>query len=284
MSVGRPFFGRMAVPIGAALLFLVGVGPALPWGRASGEQLRRALIPPLGGALVLLAAGFGLGVRNGWTLLTLAFGGFAAQVTLQELWLPIGQRMRAHKESVVTALGEVQQRSRRRMAAYVIHAGAVVVIIAIAISSTMGSSTEASLGKGESASIGPYKLTFLGADVVNEPHRQSIVAQVQITKNGEPAGMLFPRMNQYESQREPIGTPAVRSSLFEDLYLSAMNIDPDAQRLGLHALINPMVGWIWGATAVMGLGGLFALLPVRRERTIAAVAAAPLAGDGLATR
>jgi cytochrome c-type biogenesis protein CcmF len=274
----------MAVPIGAALLFLVGVGPALPWGRASGEQLRRALLPPLGGALLLLAIGFAFGVRNAWTLVTLAFGGFAAQVTLQELWLPIGQRMRAHRESAVAALVEVQQRSRRRVAAYVIHAGAVVVIIAIAISSTMGVSTEASLGKGESASIGPYTLTFVGADVVNEPHRQSIVAQVQVAKRGAPVGMLFPRMNQYDSQREPIGTPAVRSSLFEDLYLSAMNIDPDKQRLGLHALINPMVGWIWGATAVMGLGGLFALIPARRERTIAAVVASPVAGDGLAAR
>ena len=33
MSVGRPYFDRMAVPVGAALLFLLGVGPALPWGR-----------------------------------------------------------------------------------------------------------------------------------------------------------------------------------------------------------------------------------------------------------
>ena len=284
MSVGRPYFDRMAVPIGAALLFLVGVGPALPWGRANGDQLRRALLPPLVGGFILLAVGFGFGVRNGWTLLTLAFGGYAAQVTLQELWLPIGQRMRAHRESALTALLQVQQRSRRRVASYVVHAGVVVVIIAIAISSTMGVSIEASLAKGESTSIGPYKLTFVGAEVVNEPHRQSIVAQVQVSNNGEPMGMLFPRMNRYESQREPIGTPAVRSSLFEDLYLSAMNIDPDAQRLGLHALINPMVGWIWAATAVMGLGGLFALMPARRERTIAAVVTAPVAGDGLVTR
>ena len=35
MSVGRPYFDRMAVPIGVALLFLMGVGPALPWGRAT---------------------------------------------------------------------------------------------------------------------------------------------------------------------------------------------------------------------------------------------------------
>ena len=51
MSVGRPYFDRMAVPLGAALLFVMGVGPALPWGRATREQAKAALVPPLlGGA------------------------------------------------------------------------------------------------------------------------------------------------------------------------------------------------------------------------------------------
>ena len=73
-------------------------------------------------------------------------------------------------------------------------------------------------------------------------------------------------MNQYERQREPIGTPAVRSALFEDLYLSVMNIDPASGTLGLLALVNPMVGWIWAATALMALGSLLALVPARPDR------------------
>ena len=281
MSVGRPYFDRMAVPVGVALLFLMGVGPALPWGRANADQLRHALLPPLAGAATLAALGWAFGVRNPWTLLTLAFGGFTAQVTLRELWLPVGQRMRARGEGLFSALLESQRRGRRRFAGYVVHAGAAVVIVAIAVSSTMGSSKEVSLAKGESTQIGRYTLTFVGADVVEEPHRQSIVAQVQVSMNGAPAGMLLPRMNQYESQREAIGTPAVRSSLFEDLYLSAMNIDPEQQRLGLHAMVNPMVGWIWAATVLMGLGGIAALLPARRERASQALPQPAAIGDGL---
>ncbi len=278
MSVGRPYFDRMAVPIGAALLFLMGVGPSLPWGRATREQVRAALLPPLVGAAVLAGLGLLFGVRNPWTLATLAFGGYTAQVTLAELWLPVAQRVRSHREGLLTAFLEAQRRSRRRFAGYVVHAGAAVVIVAIAVSSTMSVSKEVSLGKGESTQLGRYTLTFLGADVVDEPHRQSIVAQLQVTKGGSPAGTLFPRMNHYESQREPIGTPAVRSSLFEDLYLSTMNIDPERQRVGLHAMINPMVGWIWAATALMGLGGLLALLPGRRA-SHALVAPAPVVAD-----
>src|SRR5882672_2497200 len=69
MSVGRPYFDRMSVPIGVALLFVMGVGPALPWGRATGQQMRSALLPPLLSAVLLAVVGLLLGVRNAWTLL-----------------------------------------------------------------------------------------------------------------------------------------------------------------------------------------------------------------------
>src|ERR1041385_1124491 len=38
MSVGRPYFDSMVIPIGAVLLFILGVGPALPWGPATKER------------------------------------------------------------------------------------------------------------------------------------------------------------------------------------------------------------------------------------------------------
>src|SRR5437660_5560221 len=73
MSVGRPYFDKMSVPIGVALLFVMGVGPALPWGRATKQQVRRALLPPLLAASVVAVLGFTLGVRNAWTALALFF-------------------------------------------------------------------------------------------------------------------------------------------------------------------------------------------------------------------
>src|SRR5688572_15063934 len=46
LSVGEPYFDRMTVPIGLALLFMMAVAPALPWRAASGEVLRRRLGVP----------------------------------------------------------------------------------------------------------------------------------------------------------------------------------------------------------------------------------------------
>jgi cytochrome c-type biogenesis protein CcmF len=189
--------------------------------------------------------------------------------------------MRARGEAVVPALLEANRRSHRRLGAYVAHAGAVVIMVAIAVSSTMGSSKEVQLREGESTTLGAYTLTFAKAEQLQEPHRLSVRARIEVSKGGRDLGPLYPRMNHYETQREPIGTPAVRSSLKEDLYLSVMNIDPERGRLGLLALINPMVGWIWIATAVMAIGGVISLLPSRAQAAAAVrVPAGPPPGQG----
>ncbi len=273
MSVGRPYFDRMVVPLGVALLLLMGVGPALPWGRVTGAQLRRALVPPLAGAAVLLLVGAALGVRNPWTLVTLAMGGYTLQVTLAELWLPARQRMRGYQEGLGRALWTaLLQRGRRRLGSYLVHGGAAVVFIAIAVSSTMGASTEVQLREGESTELGRYTLTFVRVEERAEPHRVAQVAVIEVARDGHSLGTMSPSMNQYPTQREPIGTPAVRTSFGGDLYLSILSIDPARGRLGLHALLKPMVGWIWAATLVMGLGGVIALFSGPRFRPAPTVA------------
>jgi cytochrome c-type biogenesis protein CcmF len=276
MSVGRPYFDKMAVPIGATLLFLMGIGPALPWGRATREQRRAALLPPIIGAIVFLTIGLALHVRNFWALATIAAGGFTAYVTLREIWTPVAARRAAKGESLARAFAESQiKRGQRRLGAYIVHAGAVIIFISIAVSSTMGTSRELQLKKGESAQLGRYTLTFKGAEEKQEPHRFSTLAHVDVRDGETLIASMTPGMNVYARQREPIGTPDVKTRLTHDIYLSVMNIDPVAQTLGLHAMINPMIGWIWGATFLMGLGGVTSLLARRRPSLVAAAPSEP---------
>ena len=252
MSVGRPYFDSMVVPVGTALLFLIGVGPALPWGRTTRQQAIRSLLLPFTSGVAVALIGFAAGARNPWTLVTLLFGGYAAWVTFVEMSRG-GPR--------------VLRRGRRRIGAYIVHAGAVIVFVAIAVSSTMRTSTEVRLSRGQSASIGSYRLTFLGAEERTEPNRQSTIARFAVTSKGKAVTTLEPRMNQYAAVREPIGTPDVHSTLTHDLYLSIMNIDPGNQTVSVMMLITPMVSWIWIAVLMMGVGGVVALVP-RRQRVV----------------
>ena len=52
-SVGEPWFDRKVLPLGLALTFMMGVGPALPWGRLADKELAKRLGYPLltGGAI-----------------------------------------------------------------------------------------------------------------------------------------------------------------------------------------------------------------------------------------
>jgi cytochrome c-type biogenesis protein CcmF len=116
--------------------------------------------------------------------------------------------------------------------------------------------------------LGRYTLTLEGIEREEAAHRTSVIARIGVKKNGASLPPLRPMMNQYRSQRESIGTPAVRTGLVEDLYLSAMNIDPETQTVGLLAMINPLVSWLWIATVIMAIGGLMALFSsVRVGRT-----------------
>ncbi len=252
MSVGRPYFDSMVVPVGTALLFLIGIGPALPWGRTTRKEALRSLLPPFMSGALIAVIGYVAGARNPWTILTLLFGGYAAYVTLAQMWLPA-------RYGGVRAL----RRGRRRFGSYVVHAGAVIVLVAIAVSSTMRTSKEARLSRGDAATIGPYTVRFLSAEERTEPHRQSTIARFAVTSNGKPVTTLEPRMNQYAAMREPIGTPDVHSTPTRDLYLSIMNIDTNSQTVAVMMLITPMVSWIWIAVMMMGLGGLIALIPPR---------------------
>ncbi|HEX6160503.1 MAG TPA: cytochrome c-type biogenesis CcmF C-terminal domain-containing protein, partial [Thermoanaerobaculia bacterium] len=196
MSVGRPYFDKMVVPVGAALLFVLGIGPALPWGRATREQLRRSLLPPIAGAALFLIIGWIANVRSPWTLLTLAFGGFAAWVTIGEMFLPMMQRMRKG-DSVATAFVDGQLRKgRRRFGGYLVHAGAVVVFIAIAVSSSNKEVGEVTLQKGETKTFAGHTITFLGVEERREPHRLVTAANFAIGRDGKQVATLSPSMNQ----------------------------------------------------------------------------------------
>ena len=274
MSVGRPYFDRMVVPLGAALLFLMGAGPALPWGSASGRQALRALGPPCVGGALVAAVGAALGARNVWTLVVLFLAGFALQVTARELLLPARQRMRAHGERPLRAFVEANwNRGRRRLGGYLVHAGTAVAIVAIAVSSTMSTSKEVQLRKGDQVSVGAYTLKFTGSEETQEPNRQALIAHLTLARDGAAAGTLEPRMNFYPNQREPVGTPAVRSAVSGDLYLSLMNVDDDGS-IGLLVMIKPLVSWIWASVALMALGGIIAVIP-RRRAALALMAEAP---------
>src|SRR5690606_34095461 len=84
VTVGGPFFNQMTLPLCMALLFLVGVGPALPWRGAPADLLRGKLLVPSAALLVVGGSCLAFGVRHPYAILTFGFAGFALVTNVQE--------------------------------------------------------------------------------------------------------------------------------------------------------------------------------------------------------
>ena len=107
--------------------------------------------------------------------------------------------------------------------------------------------------------IGDYELTFQELQTERAPHRTSQRAIIDVESSGRPKGTLAPALNQYPTQREPMGTPAVKSTLTHDLYLTVMNISAEG-RVGIRAIVTPAVYWIWIGVLVMVFGTAICLI------------------------
>jgi cytochrome c-type biogenesis protein CcmF len=261
--VGEPYFNRMAVPGGVAVLFLMGVGPMLPWGAATARVVRQQLLIPAAAGLLTIAACLALGLRGALPILTFGLAAFVATITLRELLLPAKVRIVEHKERPLTALVRSMVKSRRRFGGYVVHLGIVTIFVAIAASSSFVTHTSGTVGLGKSLSIADYRLKFIGLQDGVEPHRRWKAANLEVSKEGGPTEALAPRMNFFERSTDPIGTPAVRSTPVGDLYVSLLAFSDEDRTATFNVWLFPMVGWIWWSIPILVLGSLIAMWPSR---------------------
>src|SRR3712207_6540805 len=256
----------MTLPLCVALLFLLGVGPALPWRRATPEVMRRQLLPPMVAALLGAGAGLLLGARDPYAVLVYAFAAFALVANAREFWTGTRARQRAHGESAPVALGRLTLSNRHRYGGYLAHVGVLVVAVAIAASSTGRVEREATLRPGETMTVGAFGVRLGRVWGAEEPQRFVIGASFDVLQRGRVVDELRPRLNFYRRSDQPIATPAVRSRVSGDLYLSLMAFRPDGGSATVRVILEPLVPWIWAGGGLICLAALFAAWPARPAR------------------
>ena len=268
VTVGGPYFRQTTIPVFLLLMFLMGVGPLLPWRRASAEQLRdRVTVPAVIGAavVVLLAAA---GVRSLAAAAAFGLSAFVATANLLEMWRGVRSLSRASRRSVLGALPAAIGRNRRLYGGLIAHVGVAVAVMGITASS-FASQAESTLGIGQSASFAGYELRYEGQRVIKQPQRTVLVADVSVAREGRDVGTVTPSLNLYPAASEPIGTPSIRYGVIRDLYTSVIAFGADGERATFRFFMNPGVFWIWVGGTIILLGGLTALWPARKTRSTA---------------
>ena len=264
IAVGQPYFERLGVPIGLALLFLMAVGPALPWRAASGELIRQRLLIPawIGGiALVVAVLAGARGIAN---VLAFALGAFTLASVGRSVVIGVRARRRAHAdEGIARASVRTVRGNPRLYGGLTVHVGVIVVAVALATTAGWTTRRELDLAPGQSASVRGHKVTYVARDVVRTNQKTTIKARVHI----DGVGTLAPAISTYPSFADGIGTPSIHTDPLHDWYITLVS-SPTGGRATIGVQVGTMVMWLWIGGLIMVLGIALALVPARRRRPV----------------
>jgi cytochrome c-type biogenesis protein CcmF len=266
VTVGEPFYNRIAGPVLLAILVVMGIGPFFPWRRATPKNLLRALTVPIAaGALtgVIVAA---IGVRQPVAAIAITVCAIAAAGIFNE-WFR-GTRSRMHKgEAVWTAFGRLIASNRPRYGGYIVHLGILMLAIGAIGSSFYGTQRDVALAPGESLTVEGYTINYIDSEIVQFPDREQQTARFELYKGDDYVGLMRPARTFYRDFRIGATTAAIKSNPIEDFYVIPSEFSDDGGAV-FRILVNPLVWWMWASGPVMVLGTVFALLPQRRPSVV----------------
>jgi len=271
VSVGPPYFKQVAGPLLGALLVLMGIGPLMPWRRASRDHLLNNFVVPVGGSVLGLLILAALGIHDPFALLGFGICLFVLGTILQEFVRGTLARHRATGESYPLALGSLIRRNNRRYGGYMVHL-AILLIGAGAIGSQIyQQQTQATLTPGQSVSLAGYTITSAGTQTSQLPGVKvtDAVLMVNGTEELRPEKQFFDNFPQ-----QPSTKVGLRSTPVEDLYvvLSDWNGDGPGATVSLAIYVNPLVSWIWAGGVLLLLGTIIIMWPAAapsRQRVVA---------------
>ena len=264
VTVGEPFYNQVNGHIFLALMFLMGVGPLLPWRRAAGRAFRRTLLYPAIATLTTLLILPIVGIRNPYALAAFSLFALVVAGIFQE-WLR-GTKVRHRRgESYPLAFLRLMASNRPRYGGYVVHLAVVVLGVGIVGSSFYGTQRDVLLSPGETATVEGYDVTYRDSRTVQQPDRRESYYTLDVSRNGQPVTTLEAERTFYPEFNISATRAGIRSTPVEDLYVVPSEAREGDPSIGFRIFVNPLVWWMWLAGPIMIVGTTIALWPTRQS-------------------
>ncbi len=286
VTMGPPFYNRVAVPIGLFLIFLTGVGPLLAWRATSIRSIRRNLFLPCIAIIVSAAILMLTGVRpwnepdgsTGAIYSLVCFSLAAGVITaiLTEFLRGANVVRTQTQKNLFSSAFLLTRRNTRRYGGYIIHFGIVVLFIGVA-GSAFNQSRELEMTYGDSLQIGSYKLVCQSYSQDSNANYDTDYALLDVFHNGKKVTQLTPERRFYNASQQTSTIVAIHSTLARDLYVVFEGRNPETDRPIIKVFLNPLVNWIWIGVAFVIFGTGIALVPPLKPATRRAEAPEPLA-------
>src|SRR5271165_4594596 len=274
VTVGGPFYNRVAIPVALLLLILTAVGPLLAWRKTSLESLKRNFLWPTVGALAVAiflmitpeswGSAFGLkpwkDISYFYSLMAITLSVLVTLTVASEFYRG-GRVIAKHTgQGMFASMVQLTHRNTRRYGGYIVHFGVVVVIIGFS-GAAFNQEKEMEMKTGDQMTIGPYTAICRSSTEDDNPNYFSQWAVLDIYKGGKPIGTMTPERRFYHASQQTSTMPFIRSTLNEDLYFVFEGVNQDNGRPILRAHLNALVMWIWMGVWIMLIGTVLALIP-----------------------
>lgn len=263
VTVGPPYYNAVFMPVALGLLFLMGVGPYIPWRKASPASLKKSFRVPLlvGLASTLLLAAFG--VHGVFALLGAFVVGFAgAAITID-----VGKisQMYARRESVNPLKGFLSafRANQRRYAGLVTHVGVLVLVVGIIASTVYQTEKVVSLRVGDEFILDAYRVKL---ERIHEVRGKNWTAQEGVFEVYEEDALLTklrPQKRVYDASQTPTTESAIYAKNMGHIFLTMPDVSPEGVAVA-RGVINPLILWVWGGGGIMGLGVLLNMFRPRK--------------------
>ena len=274
VTVGAPFYNRVAIPVALLLLILTAIGPLLAWRKTSFESLKRNFAWPTAGAIIVAiflmlappswGGPFGLrpwkDISYFYSLMAISLAVLVTLTIASEFYRG-GKVISGHTgQGMFASMVQLTHRNTRRYGGYIVHFGAVVIIIGMA-GAAFNQEKEQEMSYGDKMYIGGYTLVCRSYTDEDFPNYASEWAVLDVYRNGKVIDTLTPERRFYKASNQTSTLPFIRSTINEDLYIVYEGLNQDTGHPILKAHVNPLVMWIWLGVWLMLLGTGLALVP-----------------------
>ncbi len=282
ITVARPFYDQVNGPLMLALVFLMGVGPMLPWRRANWASISRALALPAGVAVLTLVVLVAAGLRPStgphmYALAGFSLAAFVATGILAEWCRGARVRVNALDHGGGPALRVLRDypasfvqliwANRPRYGGYIVHLSVLMVALGVVGTSFFNTQKDVVLSPGDTVAVENYEIRYLGTTLVPYGNRTEFISSVEVYRDGEFLDTINPNRAFYPGFNMASTRAAIRSTPVEDFYVVPSENLPGGD-VGFRILVNPLIWWMWVAGPVMVLGTVIALWPEPSRSTV----------------
>jgi cytochrome c-type biogenesis protein CcmF len=258
VSVGAPYYNIVVLPVMVALMFLMALGPSIPWRGMTLKRLWRISYKQLiFGSILAIACMFLPAARTITVLATFAVG-FAAACIVRDISIAVSTRKRLKSISLWLSIYETLTNSRRRMGSLIVHFGIVLIAAGMIGSGLFQSTKTVFLNIGQSTEISDFTVTLRNLADTDGENFQGRVAEFSVSQNGNLLFVMQPQKRFYKIRNMTTTEIAIHSFFSGDLYMVMGN---ESESGGITARIfwNPLIIWIWLGWMIVLAGSMLSL-------------------------